>query len=97
MVVNFSSEWGRSASADVAPYCTSKWAIEGLSRALADDFPDGLASVALSPGVIDTEMLRSCLPAIAPSCPSPEQWAEAAVPYILSLGPDHNGASLSVQ
>ena len=37
LIVNFSSEWGRSVSADVAPYCASKWAIEGMTKALAAD------------------------------------------------------------
>ena len=40
---NFSSGWGRSAAPDVAPYCASKWAIEGLTRALAQELPLGLA------------------------------------------------------
>jgi NAD(P)-dependent dehydrogenase (short-subunit alcohol dehydrogenase family) len=60
VIVNFSSGWGRSASADVAPYCASKGAIEGLSQALAQELPAGMAAVALNPGIIDTEMLRSC-------------------------------------
>ena len=35
VVVNFSSGWGRGTSPEVAPYCATKWAIEGLTRALA--------------------------------------------------------------
>ena len=35
VIINFSSGWGRSVAADVAPYCASKWAIEGLTLALA--------------------------------------------------------------
>jgi NAD(P)-dependent dehydrogenase (short-subunit alcohol dehydrogenase family) len=60
VVVNFSSGWGRSTSPEVAPYCASKWAIEGLTRALAQELPSGMAAVALNPGIIDTDMLRSC-------------------------------------
>src|SRR5262245_1431687 len=60
VVVNFSSGWGRSTSPEVAPYCASKWAVEGLTRALAQELPRGLAAVPLNPGVIDTDMLRSC-------------------------------------
>lgn len=30
VIVNFSSGWGRSGAADVAPYCATKWAIEGI-------------------------------------------------------------------
>src|SRR5262249_37545426 len=29
VIVNLSSGWGRSTSPEVAPYCASKWAIEG--------------------------------------------------------------------
>jgi NAD(P)-dependent dehydrogenase (short-subunit alcohol dehydrogenase family) len=96
VIVNFSSYWGRSTSADVAAYCTTKWAIEGLSRGLADDLPDGLASVALNPGIIHTDMLTSCFGASAASYPDPQQWASAAVPYILELGPGNNGQSVTV-
>ena len=59
-IVNFSSGWGRTTSPQVGPYCSSKWAIEGLSKSLSQELPDGMISVALSPGVIDTDMLRSC-------------------------------------
>jgi len=31
LVINFSSGWGRQVAKDVAPYCASKWAIEGLT------------------------------------------------------------------
>ena len=96
VVVNFSSYWGRSTSQDVAAYCATKWAIEGLSGGLADDLPQGLASVALNPGVIHTEMLESCFADGAASYPPPDQWARAAVPYILSLTADHNGESVTV-
>lgn len=30
IIVNFSSGWGRTTDAHVAPYCATKWAIEGL-------------------------------------------------------------------
>jgi NAD(P)-dependent dehydrogenase (short-subunit alcohol dehydrogenase family) len=96
VIVNFSSGWGRSTDAEVAPYCATKWAIEGLTRALAQELPDGLAAIPLNPGVINTDMLRSCFGSAAGSYPTPEQWAETAVPFILGLGPRHNGQPLSV-
>lgn len=95
VIVNFSSGWGRSTSPEVAPYCASKWAIEGLTRALAQELPRGLAAVPLNPGIIDTEMLRSCFGGDAASYPSPERWAEKAVPFLLELGPRHNGQALT--
>ena len=60
VIVNFSSGWGRSTSPEVAPYCASKWAMEGLSQALAQELPHRMACVALNPGIINTEMLQSC-------------------------------------
>lgn len=96
VVVNFSSYWGRSGAAEVAPYCASKWAIEGLTAALAEELPKGMAAVALNPGVIHTEMLESCLGSEARQYLEPQQWAQAAVPFILSLGPEHNGRALTV-
>ena len=96
VVVNFSSGWGRSTSPEVGPYCASKYAVEGFTLALAQELPKGMAAVPLNPGVIDTDMLRSAFGDEASSYPDPKKWAKIAVPYILSLGPKHNGQSLSV-
>jgi NAD(P)-dependent dehydrogenase (short-subunit alcohol dehydrogenase family) len=95
-VVNLSSGWGRSVAPEVAPYCASKWAIEGLTKALAAELPPGLAAVALNPGVIDTEMLRKCFSDGASSYPKADDWARTAAPFILGLGPADNGKSASV-
>ncbi len=96
VIVNFSSGWGRSTSPEVAPYCASKYAIEGLTLALAQELPDGMAAIPLNPGIIDTEMLRSCFDAEAGQYPSAAEWAKRAAPFILRLGPRDNGQSLSV-
>ena len=96
VVVNFSSGWGRSTSPEVAPYCAAKYAIEGLTKALAQELPARMAAVPLNPGIIDTEMLRICFGSEAGSYPDPTGWAERAVPYILGLGPGDNGQSLNV-
>lgn len=96
VIVNFSSAWGRSTSPEVAPYCCTKFAIEGLTKALAQELPAGMAAIPLNPGIIDTDMLRSCFGSSAASYPSPEEWAERAVPFLLKLGPKDNGRSLSV-
>ena len=79
----------------MAPYCATKWAIEGLTQALAEELPAGIAAVPVNPGIIHTEMLESCFGASAASYPSPERWAERAAPWLLSLGPEHNGRPLS--
>ena len=96
VIVNMSSGWGRSVATDVAPYCASKWAIEGLTKALAEELPEGMAAVPLNPGVIDTPMLRQAWGEGAASHPKPDAWAEIAAPFILQLGAKDNGRSLSV-
>jgi NAD(P)-dependent dehydrogenase (short-subunit alcohol dehydrogenase family) len=96
VIVNFSSGWGRSVDAEVAPYCATKFAIEGLTRALALELPSDLAAVALNPGIIDTSMLQSCFGASASDYEAPAQWAQRAVPFILKLGRSDNGSSPTV-
>lgn len=96
VIVNFSSGWGRSTDAEVAPYCASKWAIEGLTQALAQELPSGMAAIPLNPGIINTEMLRSCFGGSASSYPGADEWAENAVPFLLKLGPRDNGKQLTV-
>lgn len=95
IIVNFSSGWGRSTSPGVAPYCATKWAIEGLTAALAQDLPRGLAAVAFNPGVIDTDMLRVCFGEEASHYPDPEAWAATAVPFLAALTNAQNGRALT--
>ncbi len=97
VIVNFSSGWGRSTSPEVAPYCATKYAIEGLTQALSAELPKGMAAVPLNPGIINTDMLQSCFGSNAKSYPDPEEWAEAAVPFLLKLGPKDNGRPLTVK
>jgi NAD(P)-dependent dehydrogenase (short-subunit alcohol dehydrogenase family) len=96
IIVNFSSGWGRSTAPEVAPYCASKWAVEGLTRALAQELPAGMAAVPLNPGIIDTGMLRTCWAEAASAYPTPDEWARTAAPFLLKLGPKDNGKPLSV-
>jgi len=95
VIVNFSSGWGRSTSPEVAPYCATKYAIEGLTQALAQELPEGLAAVPLNPGIIDTDMLRSCWADGASAYPSPEKWSQRVAPWLLKLGPRDNGKLLT--
>ena len=97
VIVNFSSGWGRATSAMVAPYCATKWAIEGMTRAMAQELPRGMAAIPLNPGIIDTDMLRTSFGDAAGSYPSPQDWARRAVPYILRLGAKDNGRPLTVE
>ena len=95
VVVNFSSGWGRSTSPEVAPYCASKWAVEGLSQAVSQEVGAGVAVVALNPGVIDTDMLRSCFGESAASYPDASAWAARAAPFLESLDYSDNGKALT--
>jgi len=95
MIINLSSGWGRSTSPEVAPYCASKWAIEGLTQALSQELPDNIGTVALNPGVINTEMLQKCWGDEANDFPGAEQWAITAAPFILGLTPLDNGKPLT--
>jgi NAD(P)-dependent dehydrogenase (short-subunit alcohol dehydrogenase family) len=96
VVVNMSSGWGRSTAAEVGPYCASKYAVEGLTGSLADELPAPLAAVALNPGIIDTDMLRTVWGEAAGSYPSPSARAPAAVDLLMRLGREHNGKPLTV-
>lgn len=96
VVANLSSGWGRSTAPEVAPYCASKYAIEGLTRSLAQELPRPLAAVAVNPGVIDTDMLRRCWSDAAGAYPDAGRWAPEAATFFLALGPGDNGKSVSI-
>lgn len=96
IIVNLSSGWGRSTAPEVAPYCASKYAVEGLTLALAQELPAGMAAIPLNPGVIDTDMLRQCWADGAAQYPSAKEWALRAAPFLLKLSSKDNGRSLTV-
>ena len=96
VIVNLSSGWGRSTSPEVAPYCASKYAVEGLTKSLSQELPSGMAAVPLNPGVIDTDMLRQAWDTAASAYPKADAWATRAAPFLLNLSAADNGRSLSV-
>jgi NAD(P)-dependent dehydrogenase (short-subunit alcohol dehydrogenase family) len=96
VVCNLSSGWGQFSAPDVGPYCASKFAIEGLTGSLAKELPLGLAAIALSPGIIHTEMLDTAFGADADKHWSPDRWVDVAAPFILALGPADNGKSVRI-
>jgi NAD(P)-dependent dehydrogenase (short-subunit alcohol dehydrogenase family) len=95
VIVNFSSGWGRSTDAEVAPYCATKWAIEGLTQSLAQELPAGMAAVPLNPGIINTDMLQSCFSGGAAGYPKADAWAKTAVPFLLKINAADNGRPLT--
>ena len=96
VIVNYSSGWGRSTSPQVAPYCASKWAIEGLTQALSQELPSHLATIALNPGIIHTDMLDICFGEEAKYYESVDEWVTKAVPFLLKLSHRNNGQSLTI-
>ena len=96
VIVNFSSGWGREAAPRIGPYAVSKWGVEGLSRVLAAELPNKMCCVSLHPGIIHTESMSRGFGESAKLYPTPEQWVEVAVPFLLSLGPKDNGKAVSV-
>ncbi|XP_022930008.1 NADPH-dependent pterin aldehyde reductase-like [Cucurbita moschata] len=97
IIINMSSMAGRRGHSQIAPYCASKWAIEGLSKSLAKELPDGMTVVTLDPGAINTDMLVSVAGSLASNYLPPERWAIKAATMILDLTPSDNGASLTVK
>ena len=96
IIINLSSGWGRSVSQNFAPYCATKYAVEGLTKALAEELPKGMAAIPLNPGIINTDMLKTALGEGASSYTSASAWAKSAVPFILGLTSNNNGVSLTV-
>ena len=98
--VNFSSGWGRSAEAGVAPYNAAKFGVEGLTKALAKDLeaaaPGLFCAVPFSPGVVETQMTRKNWGDDAANYPDPANFADRAVPFLLGLTPDRTGESVTV-
>lgn len=96
VIVNFSSGWGRCTAAEVAPYCATKYAIEGLSMATAQDTGGKVAVIPMNPGIIDTDMLRSTFGGSAGDFPDTDDWAKRAVPFFIKLGSKDNGKQMTV-
>ena len=64
------------------------------TQALAQELPAGMAAIPLNPGIINTEMLRSCFGGGASAYPKPAEWAKRAGPFILALSAKDNGRSV---
>jgi NAD(P)-dependent dehydrogenase (short-subunit alcohol dehydrogenase family) len=94
IIANFSSYWGQSTAPEVGPYCATKWGVEGLTRSLAQEVPDGLGAVAFNPGVIHTDMLRSTFGEQAQDYESPQIWAVHAVDKLEGLTVADNGKTV---
>lgn len=97
IIVNFSSGQGREVAPRIGPYAVSQWGIEALSRCLAAELPNKMACVSLHPGIIPTKTMgKTFFGRVADRYPTPEEWARAAVPFLLSLTPQDNGKAITI-
>ena len=61
-IVNVSSIWGKISKEHRASYSTSKFAIDGMTLALAAEHSaDGIIANSIAPGFVDTELTRRVL------------------------------------
>lgn len=61
-IVNVSSVWGKISRTGRASYSASKFAVDGLTVALANEYASqGILANSVAPGFIDTEMTRKNL------------------------------------
>ncbi|MDJ0976489.1 MAG: SDR family oxidoreductase [Planctomycetota bacterium] len=95
-IVNVSSTWGRSAASGVAPYCASKFAVEALTQSLAQELPAGIVTVAVNPGVINTEMLATAFQSDVSMYTSPEALVPAWLSLFEQLDASWNGRSVDL-
>lgn len=82
-IVNVSSVWGKLSKTGRASYSASKFAIDGMTVALANEYAEfGVLANSVAPGFIDTEMTRKNL-------------GESGIKKILSTVPINRLASAS--
>jgi len=100
IIITLSSGLGRMTAPHYGPYCTSKWAIEGLMSTISKEVEDPIVVCTYNPGTISTDMFakNSSLTKeelIKQGMIGPQQWAEVSVPHMLSLNHhQHNGKQL---
>jgi NAD(P)-dependent dehydrogenase (short-subunit alcohol dehydrogenase family) len=94
VIVNMSSGWGRSVEKKFGVYCTSKWALEGLTQAAAKDVEGSeLSVVAIAPGIVETDMLYEAQ--TGAKGVSLEQWIKTFPDMVLAITKHHSGQQLS--
>ncbi len=97
-ILNLSSGLGRFGVARSSAYCASKFAIEGFTQSLADEHPgEELVVLAVSPGMVATDMLRSYLetPDVSDHVAA-DDVARGFVQLIERLGPTWTGRSVEI-
>jgi NAD(P)-dependent dehydrogenase (short-subunit alcohol dehydrogenase family) len=96
VVCNLSSTWGKTVAPRQAPYCATKWAVEGLSRALAEEVAPGVLVLAVNPGVVRTGMLATCFEGDVTGATPPEKCAAAFLSMLRRVTAAWNGRSVDL-
>ena len=99
VVLNLSSGLGRFGVREVSAYCASKFAIEGFSQSLADEYPgESLISMAVAPGMVATDMLKAFLDQDdVSSYLDPERVGEGFVELLKLADAGWTGRSLDIE
>jgi 3-oxoacyl-[acyl-carrier protein] reductase len=93
-IVNVASISGKIGTAEACPYNASKWGVIGLTKCLAEELrPHGVSCLSVSPGSVDTEMLKQT--PFAPDM-TPEDVAKVVVFAALDAPDAMTGADLEV-
>ncbi|MCB9730530.1 MAG: SDR family oxidoreductase [Deltaproteobacteria bacterium] len=97
VVLWLTSGLGRFALPNYGAYCASKHAVEGLAKVLHADYGErGIVSVAIAPGMVDTDMLHAAIGSDASEHTPPERAARGFVRFEGSVSAEHAGASLDI-
>ncbi len=98
-LLHLTSYLGRNALPRYGAYCASKFAVEGLARLLHEEHheSEGLISVCVDPGMVQTEMLKAAAETDDVSEHTPVDVAAAAfVRVIAGLEARHSGQTLDL-
>jgi NAD(P)-dependent dehydrogenase (short-subunit alcohol dehydrogenase family) len=93
------SQLGKRGAAEFVVYCATKFAVVGLTEALAEEVaPSGVRVFAVRPGLVDTPLARRAV-GVAPGAPGlirPERVARAIVDLALGRQRAAPGAAVDV-
>ena len=100
IIINIASWASKNGVAELSPYVMSKYAVEGLTSSLAKELIElnpTMAAISVSPGWVNTGMLKGSYEAVYGKeigLENGNEWAEKCCDWLLKLNHKHNGMSL---